>query len=63
LANLVADPHVALPQLQGAILEFEEALDAFCGEAARTARALARKNKDVLIAEAEHQEPSAGERG
>ena len=58
LASLAADPQVSLPQLRGAILEFEEALDAFASDAARTARAVARKNKDLLLAETDSHEPA-----
>ncbi|NUQ61383.1 MAG: hypothetical protein HUU20_02775 [Pirellulales bacterium] len=63
LAGLVTDPQVSRSQLQGAIQEFEEALDAFWGDAARAARAVARKNKDLLIAEADHQGSSSGADG
>ena len=64
LAGLVTDPQVSLPQLQGAIMEFEEALDAFCRDASALVRAVARKNKDFITAAAEKdRHPAAKGRG
>jgi len=63
LADLVTDPQVSRTQLQGAIQEFEEALDAFYSDASRMARRVARRKKGLIIAEAEQDKRLPGESG
>jgi hypothetical protein len=60
LTDLVNKPQVPLPQLRGAVREFQDALDAFLTDARRTMREVAERKQAVIIAERKADEEATG---